>query len=240
MIPKRIFYVWGANEKLKVEAQKCILSWRQQLPDYEIIQVDESSVKYFNFEEALKNKWFKTVYDKKLWSFVSDYIRVKVLHDHGGIYLDTDVTVVKSFNDVLDNKAFVGIQDIAIDGWKDSVEPAILGSEKDNPFLKNVISFYDKLIWEKPIYSIPDVFAFYLKEYHLKPFPLKEEQEIIKLDTITIYPEDYFIPYRYGKDFNYSNLTQNTHTIHWWNASWVTPEILKFVKNKHKKETAND
>lgn len=234
-IPKRIFYVWGAGEPLKEQAAFCIQTWKDNLPDYDIIQIDEDSTEYFNFRKELEsNRWFKTVYDKKMWAYVADYIRIKTLFDNGGIYLDTDVTVVKSFDDVLDNPAFVGMQDSSLDGWRDLVEPAILGSEQHNYFLGQIVQFYDTDIWTKPIYSMPDIFNHFLESFCPMPFPKKEQQQILKFTDITIYPEKYFIPFRYSKDFKPWYIKDETHTVHWWNASWLKPETLDFLKNKHK------
>ena len=78
MIPKRIFYVWGINDEKKRDVQVCIQTWRQYLPDYEIIEINENSKEYFDFQKELQNnKWFKTVYERKMYAFVADYIRVK-------------------------------------------------------------------------------------------------------------------------------------------------------------------
>lgn len=232
-IPKRIFYVWGANEAIRPDVQKYINSWESNMPDFEIIQVDENS-KYFDYEKAInENKWFKTVYERKMWAYVADYIRIKVLYEHGGIYLDTDVEVLQSLEKFLNAPAFVGIQDSSLDGCFNYVEPAILGSKKNNPFLKNVMSFYENLIWETPIYTMPQIFDFYLKNFNIYPFPPKKEQKIIKLENLTIYPEKYFIPYRYNTKFNESDITDDTFTIHHWGGSWVKPQIAHFLDNKH-------
>ena len=95
MIPKRIFYVWGANEPKGKAELMCLFSWFQNLKDFEIIEINDNSTEYFNFQEELKNnKWFKTVYDRKMWAYVADYIRIKTLYDNGGVYFDTDVMAI--------------------------------------------------------------------------------------------------------------------------------------------------
>ena len=111
MIPKRIFYVWGVNDPKKRDVLACMQSWRQNCPDYEIIEINEKSKKYFDFQKELtNNKWFKTVYERKMWAYVADYVRIKTLYENGGIYLDTDVTVIKKFDKFLNDPAFVGMQ----------------------------------------------------------------------------------------------------------------------------------
>ena len=228
-IPKRIFYVWGANEPKRPDVELCIKTWKYANPDYEIIEINENSTEYFNFQEELKrNKWFKTVYDRKMYAYVSDYVRVKVLYDNGGIYLDTDVTTVKSFDKFLNEPAFVGLQS------EEYVEPAILGAEKGNEFLEQITEFYEEHIWEKPIYAIPQIFSYFLKK--LLGVSLNEPrttQKILHYDSITIYPEEYFIPFRYNEKFFPKCIKENTHTIHWFSSSWVNPSNLFFLKNKH-------
>lgn len=229
MIPKRIFYVWGANEKKPRDVQVCIQTWRQMMPDYEIIELNENDKTYFDYAENLKtNKWFKTVYENKLWAYVADYIRARVLYDHGGIYMDTDVSALKSFDKFLTDDAFVGMQDTVF------TEPAILGAKKHNKFLHNIVNFYNKEIWELPIFTIPQIFEYFLvKNYNVIGFPEREHQKIITTPDITIYPEKYFIPFRCGSEFTPDCVDTNTHTIHWFSGSWTRESVLKWLKNKH-------
>lgn len=235
-IPKRIFYVWGAGEKKKRDVNLCILSWKEKMPDYEIIEINEDSVEYFNFQEELKrNKYFKAVYDRKMYACATDYIRLKVLYEHGGIYLDTDVCALKSFDKFLEEPAFTGIEGNTQDTDFDWVEPAILGAQKGNPFLKQIIDFYDNEIMNTPLSMLPEIFMIFLKKnYGIEKFPSKKDQEIIRLKDITLYPEKYFIPYRFNQEFNFECLEEDTHTIHLWGASWNNSYTRFFQKNKHK------
>lgn len=233
MIPKRIFYVWGVNDDKKRDVLACMQSWRQNCPDYEIIEINEASTEYFNFQEELNNnRWFKTVYERKMWAYVADYIRIKTLYNNGGIYLDTDVTVLKPFDKFLNDPAFVGIQ---CSGQWNYVEPAILGAQKGNKFLENILDFYNKKIWEEPIYTMPQIFEYYLQRiYNIYSYPSKNEQEIIELDDLTIYPEKFFIPFEYGQKFHHKCIEEDTHTIHWFGGSWCNEETRFFLTNKHK------
>lgn len=233
-IPKRIFYVWGANEPKRPEVQKCINTWKEFLPDYEIVELNEENKEYFDYDHELKtNRWFRTVYTRKMWAYVADYIRMRALYDNGGIYFDTDVSVVQNMDKFLHEPAFVGMQMSSQDGTGDWVEPAICGAKKHNDFIGKVVSFYDELIWQEPIYTMPHLFNYYLRKYDIFPFPKKEDQEIIKLPDITIYPEKYFIPYRFRSEYTPECIKPETHTVHWWGGSWTKPEILYFLNNKH-------
>ena len=128
MIPKRIFYVWGYGERKSQIANICIENWRMMLPDFNIIEVNEKTPEWFDFDyEYNNNLWFKTVYDLKMWANVSDYIRCKVLYDYGGIYFDTDVTVYKDFSSLLNHKMFIG------NCLNNIPEMATFGAQKEHP-----------------------------------------------------------------------------------------------------------
>lgn len=233
-IPKRIFYVWGAGEAKRPEVQKCIDTWKQFLPDYEIAELNEDNKEYFDYDHELKtNHWFKTVYSRKMWAYVADYIRIKALYEHGGIYFDTDVSVVKNMDKFLHNPAFVGMQSSSLDGYGDFVEPAICASQRGNKFFEQIVRFYDRAIWTESVYTMPRVFDHFLREYQIFPFPIKSEQQIIKLPDLTIYPERYFIPFRFRDKFSDECIESDTHTVHWWGASWVKEENAKFLNHKH-------
>ncbi len=235
MIPKRIFYVWGANEKKRRDVNLCILSWLEKCPEYEIIEINENSVEHFNFKKELENNlWFRIAYENKLYAYIADYIRVKVLYDHGGIYLDTDVSTFKNFDNFLHNKAFVGIQNDTKTN-KNILEPAILGSEAGNEILKDILNFYNNDIWKLPLYTMPQIFQYVLeKKYGEITAPEKALQTIIELKDISIYPERYFIPMRVGETFNKDCIEDDTVTIHWFGGSWVKSNIDYFLRNKHK------
>lgn len=226
MIPKRIFYVWGYNEPKSRLANICIENWRMMLPDYEIIEINEKTKEWFDFEYEYKNcVWFKTVYDLKMWAYVADYIRVKTLLDHGGIYFDTDVTVYKDFEPLLQHKMFIG------NTKNNQPEMAICGVEQNHPVLKKMYEFYQKEIWESPIYIITGIVKQTIQElYGLQLIPSK----ICRNEEISIYPMEYFCPFHYNEQFNHSNITPNTYTCHWYNASWVIKKNLFFLSNKHR------
>lgn len=133
MIPKKIHYIWvGGKEKPK-EVKRCINTWKQKFKDFEIIEWNESN---FNINS---NLYTKSAYEAKKWAFVSDYIRLYALYTMGGIYLDTDVIAVDNIDDMLDNKAFIGFEN------EKFVSAAIMGAEKEHPFIKQLIEHYDKI-----------------------------------------------------------------------------------------------
>jgi mannosyltransferase OCH1-like enzyme len=130
---------------------------------------------------------------------------------------------------LLHEPAFVGMQS------ERRTEPAILGAEKNNQFIKDVLDFYNKDIWEKDIYKIPDIFTRYIfrREPNFTNIP---KNNIIHLKDISIYPREYFIPFNGLEPQTLDSATENTYTAHWFGGSWVKPEIVKFLENKHKKK----
>lgn len=104
MIPKIIHYIWFGGNPLPELAVKCIESWKKYCPDYEIMIWDER-----NFDVSVC-AYTKEAYDAKKWAFVSDYVRLKALYEYGGIYMDTDVELVKSLDGFLHEKAFSGFE----------------------------------------------------------------------------------------------------------------------------------
>lgn len=209
------------------------------MPDYEIIEINQDSTEYFNFKKELaENKWFRTIYERKMWAYIADYVRIKTLYDNGGVYFDTDVSAVKTLDAFLENPAFVGIQDASVDGLYDLVEPAILGSEPGNPFLRQVLDFYSNhgidTIWTTLIYTMPEVFKHVLeKNYGAQKYPAKSQQEIINYGDLVLYPEKYFIPFRYGHEFTPDCVVAETCTIHWFGGSWVDMRTMNFLWSKH-------
>ena len=131
MIPKKIHYIWVGGNPLTPLAEKCIESWKKYCPDYEIVRWDES-----NFD-VNQNQYCKEAYENKKWAFVSDYIRLKVLYEEGGIYMDTDVEVVKPLDKFLSNPAFSGFENDTM------IPTGIIASEKNNPWVDKLLKKYD-------------------------------------------------------------------------------------------------
>ena len=224
-IPKRIFYVWLGSSR-PADVSMAVYQWQQFLPDYEIVELNEKASKYFDFEQELKqNDWFRTVYEKKMWAYAADYIRCKVLYEHGGIYLDTDISIVKSFDDLLGDSFFCGKQ------GEDKVNLAVFGCPQHNVFIKKILDFYNEEIWQQPYYSIPDIATFIMQRDYQVSFSSK--QEIIKTKDSVVYPPEYFYPLKMHEAFDQNCLTPNSYTIHWWKESWCKNEITTWLKNKH-------
>lgn len=114
--------------------QKCIDSWHKYLPDYEIWLWDS---KRFDIESSM---WVKEAYEMKKYAFCADYIRLYALYNYGGIYLDSDVEVLKSYTDLLDLPYFMGLESKGI------IEAATIGAEKGCPIIKDLMAHYEGAI----------------------------------------------------------------------------------------------
>ena len=131
MIPKIIHYCWFGGNPLPEDAQKCIASWKKYCPDYEIREWNEE-----NFD-IQSNDYVKEAYEAKKFAFVTDYVRLYALIAYGGIYMDTDVEVVKSLDAFLKHKAFSGFES------SNSIPTRLMASEKDYPLFKTLMDDYE-------------------------------------------------------------------------------------------------
>lgn len=226
MIPQIIHYCWFGRNPLPASAQKCIASWRKFLPDYEIKEWNED-----NFDVNII-PYTQQAYEAKKYAFVSDYARFWILYHYGGLYFDTDVEVIKSFDDIVERGAFMGLE---IDGTKKDTKIAIapglgLGAGVGMPVYKEILDSFANLDYydaqgKRNNYSmIPMVTNMFLQRN------LTANGQIQQLCGVTIYPQRFFNPYNSvnGK----LQLTPETHSIHWYSASWMDTKILWIVKVK--------
>ena len=205
MIPKKIHYCWfGRGEKPKL-AKKCIESWKKYCPDYEIVEWNED-----NFD-INQNEYTKYCYNNKKFAFLSDYARLMVVYKEGGIYFDTDVEVVRSFDDLLNNKAFVGFE------TDEYVNTGVgFGAEKNNPVIEQMIREYDKLSDGKS----GTIGCPILNTEALKKSGLKLNGQTQSLKDVTVYSAEYFNPY--DAPTGRLSKSENTYSIHWYAASWMS------------------
>lgn len=217
-IPKIIHYCWfGRVEKPKL-AKKCIKSWKKFLPDYEIIEWNED-----NFD-INSNLYVKQAYEAKKYAFVSDYVRLYALYNYGGIYMDTDVEVLKSLDKFLQYEAFIGFESKQLCGT------GIIGSEKKNLMIKEFLELYDNIKFINDdgslnqttnVSMITDLFTKYGVE-------LNDTQQSIK--GMEIFPKTYFCPLNYGD--GHTEFSKDTYTIHHFAGSWLSEDVQKNIKKR--------
>ena len=208
-IPKIIHYCWFGHNPLPPIAIKCIDSWKNTLPEYEIKEWNESN---FDLES---NTYIKQAYDCKKWAFVTDYIRLKVLYEYGGIYMDTDVEVLKPLDSFLKLPAFSGFESI------DKIETGIIGAVKENKWVKELLEDYDyrtflKLDGSYDLTPNVDIITNITK----MRYSIKLDNSLQHLDDVSFYPYDWFC----AKNFETGKITktENTYTIHHFSGSWIS------------------
>lgn len=214
MIPKKIHYVWlGGGDKSKL-TQVCVNSWRRTMPEYEIIEWNENNIDINKIRK--ENKFVDKCYKLKLWAYVSDYLRLKILYDNGGLYFDTDVETVKSFDDLLDNKMFVGLERTK------NIGAGVIGAEKGHPLIKRLLEFYDNEIWDVDFVNSPVIYQ------HIW------ETEPERFENCKIYPAEYF--YEYHPAIKYTKMIEkeNTYSNHWYTQYWnMSRKGYVFLTSKH-------
>jgi Capsular polysaccharide synthesis protein len=210
-IDKKIHYCWfGGKEKPNL-VKKCLKSWEKNLYDYEIIEWNEN-----NFDIQC-NAYVKEAYEQGKFAFVSDYVRVFALYHYGGIYLDTDVEVFKSFNQLLHHDSFWGFEQ------ENYIATSTIGAAKGNKLIKMFLDAYSNRSFIKEDASFDEItnvttITNILKELGL--VPNGKYQEIQSLGTF--YPQHYFSP------FDYINcrklITKDTYAMHHFYKSWLSPK----------------
>ena len=226
MIPKKIHYCWVGGNPLPVSVKKCIASWKKYCPDYEIIEWNE---KNYDFT---KNDYMKDAYEAKKWGFVPDYARVDIIYQHGGIYLDTDVQVIKSFNSLLNCKSFFGFEDDGNEKFYVNLGHGFAG-EVGNPLLKEIMDSYETISFYNKDGSLNLTPSPILNSTVLEKYGFVMDNHYQSINDNVIYPGDYFDP----KSFitGLLHLTKNTYSIHHYDASWFDEE-KKFRKKTEWKQ----
>lgn len=183
-------------------------SWKKYAPGFEIYEWNE---KTYNLNSA--PKYVKDAFLAKKWAFVSDYVRLDVIRNMGGVYLDVDMELVKDISSLLKDSAFMGFED------KEHINNAIIGAIPHHRFIERAIKWYEG---NHPRTPTPIVMTS-LFESCIFPKQLKEVEQYI--DEVKIYPHITFYPFTKEtiKDYKYESLTNQTYAIHFWDYSWGNP-----------------
>ena len=209
MIPKIIHYCWLSNDPIPKDLKKYMKSWKEKLYDYEFILWD---LNRFDLNRSL---WVKQAFEAKKYAFAADYIRLYAVYNYGGIYMDMDVEVIKSFNDLLRNDYILGYE--AAKG----LEAGVFGAPKKAPWVKEVLEYYTS-----KEFALPNGL------YNYTPLPIIMD-EVLNADYITNkkivpLPTDFLTAksYKTGK----ITITPNTYTIHHFAGSWKSwDEKMKII-----------
>lgn len=214
MIPKIIHYCWFGKQEHSLMLKKCMLSWKKYCPKYEIIEWNEDNSNQFS------NAFYLNSIRKKKYAFAADYIRTMVLYKYGGIYLDTDMLLLKPIDELLQYNFFSGFE------IENRVAYGFYGGVKKHRFFSNMLNFYSNVIFD---------------EFN-PPIITHTFKKLINLNTIQknelLLSSEYFYPLTFQnreKDFK-EFITENSYAVHLWNHSWKLEEKkgYSFIFNKVK------
>ncbi|WP_349410678.1 glycosyltransferase family 32 protein [Pseudalkalibacillus sp. SCS-8] len=219
-IPKKIHYCWFGGYEKPTIVSKCLESWKDKLDGYELIEWNER-----NFDIEF-NQYVKEAYRKKKYAFVSDYVRLYALNTIGGIYLDTDVEVLKPFDDLLNHQSFWGFEQ------ENFIATSTFGAKKSHPIIQQLLDSYEErpFVLENGKFDSLTNVAMITRTFQCIGVKLNGAfQE--PTSEITIYPQTYFSPYDYINCRYFTN--DETYTIHHFHKSWLKPsERMKSTLKK--------
>ena len=218
-IPKIIHYCWFGGKPKPPLAEKCIKSWKKYCPDYEIIEWNEG-----NFDVSAAPLYVRQAYEAGRWAFVTDYVRLRGLLELGGIYMDTDVEVVKPLDPYLKHEAFAGFESL------DRIQTGLLACEKDFPLFRDFMAYYDTASFyredgSQDVTTNVEILTALCRD---RGFEAGDKFQVV--EGLAIYPREYFCPV----DFDTEKLhrTRKTVTIHWFASSWHTEEEAEELRQE--------
>ncbi len=206
-IPKIIHCFWFSGDEKPRMYQDCIDTWSKYLKDYKIIEWNQENY------DCRKNEFLKKAIECKAWAYASDYARLDVLNEFGGIYLDMDVEVFKPFDDLLGNDALLSFSN------NFQIDLAVAGSKKNNPLIKKLLSLYEGI--EVP--NVRDEFVSYFQPVFVRKIlaesGIKMNGELQIVKNATVFPREFFMPQDTVLFFPYDR-TENTYCNHLDNFGW--------------------
>lgn len=216
-IPKIIHYCWFGNNTKSKTILKCIESWRIYAPDYEIIEWNEK-----NFE-VNKYEYARQAYLEKKYAFVSDVARFDVLYNYGGIYLDTDVELLKPIDFIRNSNIFMGYSQNGL-----VASGLIMGSKKGEKILKDIINYYEtnSFLLSNGRPNMTTVVTIVSEILEKKGVIL--DGTFSEKEGVVLYPAEYFDPFDYEN--NELKITDKTISIHHYAASWKSEKDMKIFR----------
>ena len=227
MIPKIIHLCWLSGDPYPPKISRCLASWKKFLPEYEVILWDTNR---FDMDSSI---WVKQAFEKKKYAFAADYIRFYALYYYGGIYLDSDVEVLRSFDDLLDLPYFMGAEKAQ------TPEAAIIGAEKGCDWVKACLDYYkDRPFINEDgslnIQTVPDIMIRQIEQ--IKPvrvLSLEDSLNIRNLDMqkeVLEFNDAFFSPKVF--DSREVEITPYTYAIHHYQNSWFSPKAKAYYRSR--------
>jgi mannosyltransferase OCH1-like enzyme len=202
-------------------------TWKKHLPDYEVMLWD---TKLFDLNTSV---WVRQAFEKKKYAFAADYIRFYALYHHGGIYMDSDVEVLKCYDDLLDLPYFMGAEKAQ------TPEAAIMGAEKGCDWIKVCLDYYQ----DRPfinedgslnIQTVPDIMIRQIEQIKpIRVLSLEDSLNIRKLDMqkeVLEFNDAFFSPKVF--DSREVEITPYTYAIHHYQNSWFSPKAKAYYRGR--------
>lgn len=224
LIPKKIHYCWFGRNPLPERYKKWMSSWRKYCSDYEIIEWNEDNY------DITKNKYMKQAYEAKKWGFVADYAKLDIIYNYGGIHFDTDVEIVKNFDELLYQEGFAGFE-----SEKYVALGLGFGARAGNKFVKGMLEAYGSYSFINQSGNINLTTAPILQTEYLMTCGLKQNGEYQILDgSFAIYPEKVLN----GRGCPPKNvkLASYTYSVHHYDGSWLDEDVRQREKNNRKEK----
>ena len=224
-IPKIIHYCWVGGKPKPQSVLYCIESWKRCCPDYEIREWNESNYDF------TKNEYMRQAYEAKKWGFVPDYARLDIVYEYGGIYLDTDVEMLRSFDELLEQDGFMGFENTG-DGEYFVHCGHGYGAVPHHEVIRTARDLYDTISFLNAD-GTPNLLASpHFTTQALREFGLVQENRDQQLPGMTVYASDVLCPknFRTGK----IKKTPRTVSIHHFTASWVDEKIKEEMAHQQK------
>lgn len=227
MIPKIIHLCWLSGDPYPPKIAKCLNTWAKYLSDYEIALWD---TKRFDLNSSV---WVKQAFENKKYAFAADYIRFYALYHHGGIYLDSDVEVLRNFNEFLELPYFIGAEKAQ------TPEAAVIGAEKGCDWIKQCLDYYQNRAFVKEdgsldIRKLPEIMVEQIQK--LKPMrvlSLEDSLNIRELDMqkeVLVLSDEFFSPKVF--DSREVEITPYTCAIHHYQNSWFSPKAKAYYRTR--------
>lgn len=220
-IPKILHYCWFGGKPKPPLAEKCIRSWRKFCPDFEIREWNES-----NFDLEQVPAYVRQAYEAGRWAFVTDYVRLRALTEVGGVYLDTDVEIVRPLDPFLKHEAFAGFEHL------ERVQTGVLACRKGFPLFQEFLAYYDTAVFRRPDGSMDTTTNVEILTGICRKKGLVFNDTFQVVDGLAVYPREVFCPVDY--DTMKLKKTRKTVTIHWFSGSWQTQEDLRILEEERR------